>query len=138
MFKLRISKSFSFDAAHNLEGHVPEGHPCASPHGHTYTITVDLCSTIDLPDDGMVIDFGVIKGGVCALFDHKDLNQVFEQICINEERPLATTVENLALAIREVIEDLLRKRDVDDILHARIERVRVQEGHGGFAEVFSA
>ena len=34
-----IGKRFSFEAGHRLGG-LPEGHKCARPHGHSYTVEV--------------------------------------------------------------------------------------------------
>lgn len=54
----RISKTIELDAGHRVPTH--DGH-CRFLHGHRYKIQ----ATIDapkVPDSGMVLDFGVLKG----------------------------------------------------------------------------
>lgn len=76
----KLSKKFSFEAAHCLT-HLPQGHKCARPHGHSYVVEVIICSDT-LDDRGFAgIDYGdldplgeYIKGD----FDHQDLNVVME------------------------------------------------------------
>lgn len=84
----RISKTFTFDAAHHLP-HLPDGHKCARPHGHTYTVCVELRS-YDLNENGFVVDYGELdefKRYIDEHLDHRDLNEVFD---------FPTTAENLA------------------------------------------
>ena len=75
-----IRKKFSFDAAHYLN-HMPEGHKCARPHGHTYHVEIVLgSSALQLPqqwvrDYGDLTEFKVWLDQTC---DHRDLNEVFE------------------------------------------------------------
>ena len=52
----RISKKWTFDAAHHLDG-LPEGHKCARVHGHTWTVEVVLAA-VTLTGPGFVTDFG--------------------------------------------------------------------------------
>ncbi len=73
----RISKSFSFDAAHRLPN-VPAGHKCARMHGHTYTVTLTVEGPLD-PDLGWVMDYGEISTAFRPLreaFDHHVLNEI--------------------------------------------------------------
>jgi 6-pyruvoyltetrahydropterin/6-carboxytetrahydropterin synthase len=50
----------SFDAGHRLLGY---GGKCASPHGHTYEVELQLVGT-DVDDLGMVMDFSDLKGAL--------------------------------------------------------------------------
>ena len=71
----RITKQFSFEAAHHLP-HLPEGHKCARPHGHSYRVQIILESPV-LGGDGFVQDFAdlALVGDWLAWFwDHRDLN----------------------------------------------------------------
>lgn len=71
-----ISKSFSFSAAHQLT-HLPDGHPCARPHGHNYEVVVVLAGQLNAA--GMVMDYNdlkVFKDYLDACYDHRDLNVV--------------------------------------------------------------
>ncbi|MEZ3440224.1 6-carboxytetrahydropterin synthase [Alistipes sp.] len=62
MATIRLTKEFSFEAAHALEGY--DG-PCREIHGHSYRLFVTVKgepSTAEGdPKCGMVMDFGVLK-----------------------------------------------------------------------------
>ena len=62
MSRIRVTKEFSFEMAHMLEGY--DG-PCSEIHGHSYRLFVTVagtpCSDPQNPKYGMVIDFGVLK-----------------------------------------------------------------------------
>jgi len=59
---IRITKQFEFEMAHALVGY--DG-PCKNIHGHSYKLDVTVKGEIKEgtsdSDEGMVIDFGVIK-----------------------------------------------------------------------------
>ncbi len=59
---IRLTKEFSFEAAHALEGY--DG-ACREIHGHSYRLFVTIkgepISDIDHPKCGMVMDFGELK-----------------------------------------------------------------------------
>ncbi len=75
MAKIRLTKEFSFEAAHALGGY--DG-PCREIHGHSYRLFVTIKgepSTDPMnPKQGMVMDFGVLKKVVheeiISRFDH--------------------------------------------------------------------
>ena len=62
MTVIRLTKEFSFEAAHALDGY--DG-PCREIHGHSYRlfVTVKGCPAAGEGDPkcGMVMDFGVLK-----------------------------------------------------------------------------
>jgi len=75
---ITLEKSGTFHSAHFLPNHQGK---CKNFHGHSwhYNVTCrgkesDLLH-FDKPDDGMIIDFGVIKAVVDSLC-HKDLNKI--------------------------------------------------------------
>jgi len=73
----RITKSFTFDAAHRLS-RVPADHPCHRIHGHTYNVKLGLEGTIDA-QYGWVMDFREIKEAFLPLrqqLDHSYLNEI--------------------------------------------------------------
>lgn len=73
-----ISKEFNFSASHCLD-HLSQSHPCASTHGHNYTVVVELSGS-KLNDVGMVMDYhdlAPIKEWIDKTVDHKHLNDVF-------------------------------------------------------------
>lgn len=75
MAKIRLTKEFSFEAAHALGGY--DG-PCREIHGHSYRLFVTIKgepSTDPMnPKQGMVMDFGVLKKivheEIISRFDH--------------------------------------------------------------------
>ncbi|WP_218079852.1 6-carboxytetrahydropterin synthase QueD [Anthocerotibacter panamensis] len=73
-----LVKSFHFEAAHALPM-VPEGHPCARIHGHSYRVEIALKGALD-PHMGWVMDYGVIsevlKPIIDKELDHRLLNEV--------------------------------------------------------------
>lgn len=62
MATIRLTKEFSFEAAHALDGY--DG-PCREIHGHSYRLFVTVkgrpASDPADPKAGMVMDFGVLK-----------------------------------------------------------------------------
>ena len=75
MTKIRLTKEFSFEAAHALDGY--DG-PCREIHGHSYRLFVTVKGTPSTdprdPKYGMVMDFGVLKRivneEIVSRFDH--------------------------------------------------------------------
>ncbi len=75
MAVIRLTKEFSFEAAHALDGY--DG-PCREIHGHSYRLFVTVKgSPVRDPEDpkyGMVMDFGVLKRivneEIVSCFDH--------------------------------------------------------------------
>ena len=59
---IRITKEFQFEMAHALVGY--DG-PCKNIHGHSYKLDVTVKGMVKNgtsdSDEGMVIDFGIIK-----------------------------------------------------------------------------
>ena len=73
----RISKSFTFDAAHWLP-RVRETHKCRRMHGHTYLVTLGLEGEID-PEMGWIQDYGEVAAAWAPLLeelDHHCLNEI--------------------------------------------------------------
>lgn len=75
MAVIRLTKEFSFEAAHALDGY--DG-PCRAVHGHSYRLFVTVRGVPGSdgadPKCGMVMDFGVLKRivseEIVARFDH--------------------------------------------------------------------
>ena len=72
---IRLTKEFSFEAAHALDGY--DG-PCRAVHGHSYRLFVTVkgepLAAAGDPKEGMVLDFGLLKSIVAeeiiARYDH--------------------------------------------------------------------
>ena len=117
----RIGKRFTFEAGHWLPG-LPDGHKCAHPHGHSYTVEVVLASPT-LTDPGFVVDFGdlaPLKVHLDGHFDHRVLNDAL---------PVAPTSENLA---RLVFEWCVTELTLPDAVV--VDAVRIQETATTWAE----
>ena len=75
MTVIRLTKEFSFEAAHALDGY--DG-PCREIHGHSYRLFVTVkgspAEDAENPKCGMVMDFGVLKRivseEIVSRFDH--------------------------------------------------------------------
>lgn len=77
--RTRVGKMWSFDAAHVIPHHNGK---CAQPHGHTYTVRVEVEGVVlpvdGRPDGGMVVDFYVLTQAwkkIEPSLDHRDLNE---------------------------------------------------------------
>ena len=117
----QIIKSWSFDAAHHLDG-LPDGHKCARVHGHTWTVQVVLAAPT-LTGPGFVDDFGGLAplgAYLAGALDHRDLNEVLD---------VPPTSEHLA---RHVAEWFLTH--LQDSISGRLVRVRVSETPTSSAE----
>lgn len=68
---------FSIAAGRRLTG-VPEGHPCARIHGHTFRVRVTVSGPVN-PVTGFVIDFADVQRAFAPLhdaLDHRFLNDI--------------------------------------------------------------
>jgi len=74
--RVRISKTFDFDAAHFLP-HVADGHKCKRMHGHTYR--VEVLAEGEPDERGMVVDYAELAAAwapIHDIIDHRTLNEV--------------------------------------------------------------
>lgn len=146
MATIRLTKEFSFEAAHALDGY--DG-PCREIHGHSYRLFVTvkgepLRDAAD-PKCGMVLDFGVLKRivseEIVARFDHA---LVLEESAADDplRRLLAGRFDNVVtLPYRPTCENMLadfagrirRRLPAGVTLHA----LRLHETATSFAEWFA-
>lgn len=85
--KNRITKQFSFEAAHQLTG-LATGHKCSRLHGHSYRVEVVLEGEPDAR--GFVVDYSDL-----APFG-EFLDEKFDHYFINDVVDFQTSAENLA------------------------------------------
>lgn len=146
MAVIRLTKEFSFEAAHALEGY--DG-ACREIHGHSYRlfVTVRGCPSVSKADPkcGMVLDFGVLKRivneEIVSRMDHafvvrrspgnealcRILGERFSRLVAVDYQP---TCENMLADFAE----RLRRRLPDGIaLHA----LRLHETATSYAEWFA-
>lgn len=122
-----LSKTFRFEAAHQLPGHRGK---CARLHGHSYRLEVSVRGPIkDAPgesDHGMVTDFGdlshIVHEVIIERLDHSNLNDV---------TGLHTTAENVAHWIWDA---LVNAGLQDEFLY----RIRLWETETGYCEITHA
>ncbi|MHC5037929.1 MAG: 6-carboxytetrahydropterin synthase QueD [Planctomycetota bacterium] len=92
---MKVSKEFSFDAAHNLKEYQGK---CEALHGHTYRLRI----TVEIPvgPTGMAFDFvdlkRIVEDRVISVLDHTYLNDTLRQ----------PTAENLAIWIWDTLSEL--------------------------------
>lgn len=133
---MKVGKSFSFDAAHQLVGHFGK---CANLHGHTYKVEVVLTGPTadDGSSKGMVVDFYHVKelaGKLIDRLDHATLLEGNEPIsqtnAVQTKRVhfgFRTTAENMAKFLTWTLANLLQP-------YARLDLVRLWETPTGYAE----
>lgn len=116
----RVSKRMEISAMHQLQ--LDYDSPCGNAHGHNWFITVEITGS-KLNNNGMLLDFTVIKELIHRKMDHKNLNDVFK---------FNPTAENIAKWVAEEIDNYLDK--TDGHLFTYCSKVRVEETQGNYAE----
>ena len=145
MALIRLTKEFSFEAAHALGGY--DG-PCREIHGHSYRLFVTIKGTPSTdpmnPKQGMVMDFGVLKKivneEIISRFDHalvlrstadEELRRVlleqFDNVVTVEYQP---TCENM---LDDFAHRLMKRLPEGVMLHS----LRLLETASSYAEWFS-
>lgn len=142
---IRLTKEFSFEAAHALGGY--DG-PCREIHGHSYRLFVTIKGTPSTdpmnPKQGMVLDFGVLKKivneEIISRFDHalvlrstadeglrRVLLEQFDNVVTVEYQP---TCENM---LDDFAHRLMKRLPEGVTLHS----LRLHETASSYAEWFS-
>jgi 6-pyruvoyltetrahydropterin/6-carboxytetrahydropterin synthase len=118
MFTLCVKDSFA--AAHRLEAYHGK---CENLHGHNFTVEA-FFEGERLNEEGMLIDFAILKGYVneaLSELDHKYINE----IPFFQER--ASSSEYIALHLYERLRTLLKEKSVS------VREVRVWESEKVYA-----
>ncbi len=102
-----VIKRLEISASHSLSLSYPS--KCETLHGHNWIIKV-YCKSKELNEDGMVVDFTLIKKIINDKLDHKNMNDVLD---------FNPTAENIAKWICDQIESCYK--------------VEVQESEGNTA-----
>jgi 6-pyruvoyltetrahydropterin/6-carboxytetrahydropterin synthase len=74
--RVKLTKSFAFDAAHHLPTFPPD-HKCHGLHGHGFRVDVCLEGEVD-PAKGYLVDYGEIK----AVFE--PVRKELDHACLND------------------------------------------------------
>jgi 6-pyruvoyltetrahydropterin/6-carboxytetrahydropterin synthase len=145
MSKIRLTKEFTFEMAHILEGY--DG-PCKNVHGHSYRLEVTVIgkpiSDRNNPKYGMVMDFGQLKTIVNKLvvnrFDHvllinsnSNLLSKAETLSLGKIEPVdyQPTCENLLLHIVNLIDEALPHE-------VKLHHLKLHETATSFAEWYAS
>src|ERR1700736_4651038 len=100
--RARVTRTFSFDAAHHLPWHPGK---CRNLHGHTYRLEVSVEGPVG--EQGIVWDFAdlaeLVRREVLERYDHQYLNDLMdnptaELIAADIWKRLETNVPSLTLA----------------------------------------
>ena len=86
-----ISKRIEIAFAHQLRLNYES--KCQRLHGHNGIATIYCCAE-ELDENGMVVDFSVVKNNIQEQLDHKNLNDIL---------PFNPTAENMARWIVEQV-----------------------------------
>jgi 6-pyruvoyl tetrahydropterin synthase/QueD family protein len=145
MNQIRVTKEFSFEAAHALKGY--DG-PCKNVHGHSYILSVTV---IGVPNDdresakfGMVMDFSdlkrIIKEHIVAPLDHafllnsdvpyQDLEKLGDPFTNIMTVPYQPTSENFLLDFAKRITELLPAG-------VKLHSMRLRETANSYAEWYA-
>ena len=146
MSKIRLTKEFSFEMSHALEGY--DG-LCSQIHGHSYrmfvTVIGEPVDDLANPKYGMVMDFGELKKIVNRLivdrYDHSlvmrrthsnarivdALSESFSRVIVTDYQP---TCENMIAHFAQMIAAELPS-------HVKLFSMRLHETATSFAEWFA-
>lgn len=144
MPRIRLTKEFTFEMAHILEGY--DG-PCRNVHGHSYRLSVTILgSPINdktHPKYGMVLDFGqlksIVKTKVVDRFDHvllvKSDSELLKQcnlLSLGKIEPVdyQPTCENLLSHIAQIISQELPKE-------VKLHHLKLHETATSYAEWYA-
>lgn len=132
-----IAKRFRWEMSHRLADHASE---CRNIHGHSYRLEVILEGVPD--EDGMVVEFAVIRGAVQPIIDaldhaflcHDGDKVMLDFLVANDLKrvvvPFITTTENLTAWIADQIAgEFLGRKNVSAMT------VRLHETRSAYAEV---
>ncbi len=97
-----VKKSLEISASHYLK--LDYESKCENLHGHNWNIDIYLKSK-KLDQNGMVMDFSIIKRKIKDKIDHQDLNRVFD---------FNPTAENIARWIQEELGEKCYKVVVEE------------------------
>lgn len=110
-----IGKTFSFEAAHCLEGH-PK---CGRVHGHTYRITIEIAGDL-MGNSNMVMDLHELSRYA------NELIYIYDHSYINDQLGSQPTCEHISRVFAKYISQRISE-------HLHVYSVTVQEGDGGYA-----
>lgn len=142
---IRLTKEFSFEAAHALGGY--DG-PCREIHGHSYRLFVTIKGEPSVnpedPKQGMVMDFGVLKKIVSEEIISRLDHALVLRSSTNEElrKVLATQFENVVVVdyqptCENMLDDFARRISLRLPAGVKLHSLRLRETATSYAEWFA-
>ena len=144
---MEITKRLEFDAGHRVPNHKSK---CRNAHGHRYVLETTIAGPIledrGQSDDGMVVDFGDIKGLIQQViaepWDHaflvfdKDASMITALECLGPGHktvvlPMVPTAENLVRIAAVNLQAALKSWYGDRL---EISRIRLYETPNSWAD----
>ncbi|MDR3365973.1 MAG: 6-carboxytetrahydropterin synthase [Prevotellaceae bacterium] len=141
---VRITKEFSFEMAHQLEGYDGQ---CSNIHGHSYRLFVTVCGTpvsdANSPKYGMVMDFTdlkrIVNEHIVNKLEHalmlrqgckigEALKNVYTKVVCVDYQP---TCENMVAQMAKILIEQLPKS-------VRLHSLKLHETQTSFAEWYAA
>lgn len=105
-----VTKTIEIAGAHWLD--LPYESKCSKLHGHNWIIRV-TCRSMELNNQGMVIDFAEIKRVVMEL-DHADLNEVLDGINPTAENIARWILHSIPKCVRVEVQESDGNRAIYD------------------------
>ena len=108
-----IEKTFEISASHRLT--LSYRSKCENLHGHNWRITVK-CKSRTLDENGMVVDFSVVKTNIQEQLDHKNLNDIlsFNPTAENMARWIVEQVPHCYCAVVQEREGNVARYEADE------------------------
>ena len=142
---IRLTKEFSFEAAHALGGY--DG-PCREIHGHSYRLFVTIKGEPSVnpedPKQGMVMDFGVLKKIVSEEIISRLDHALVLRSSTNEElrKVLATQFENVVVVdyqptCENMLDDFACRISLRLPAGVKLHSLRLHETATSYAEWFA-
>ena len=142
---IRLTKEFSFEMAHILDGY--DG-PCKNVHGHSYKLAVTVIgqpiTDPKNPKFGMVMDFGQLK----AIVNKQVINQFDHVLLVSSHSAILKQKDNLGLGkivavnfqptcenLLEHIANLIQKELPQEV---KLHHIKLHETANSFAEWFAS
>ncbi|MFI3258828.1 MAG: 6-carboxytetrahydropterin synthase [Rikenellaceae bacterium] len=100
MAKIRLTKEFSFETAHALQGY---SGACRDIHGHSYrlfvTVVGEPIEDVESANYGMVIDFGRLKG----IVNEQVVSRLDHAFVLRQSAESEAVVEAIGAVYRNVV-----------------------------------